>query len=59
MILRRKNWLGETEKGQHERRIKALEAHINDIEVRLDERVNYLMSQLAKVTPNAETAEEG
>lgn len=58
MRLRRRNWQGETRHGNHERRIEALEIHIQDLEDRLNERVSYLMARVPPLSDPLPTDED-
>jgi len=42
-MMFRRNWLGETSKQEHERRIQALEVHINDLEDRFHQLGNSFL----------------
>lgn len=47
--MRKRNWLHETKKETHERRIAALEAHIQDLEERYATLENYVNKRFAEV----------
>lgn len=58
MRFRRRNWQGETGRQNHERRIEALEIHIQDLEGRLNERVSYLMTRIPPLPDPLPTDED-